>query len=61
MRLLLSAAHPAAVPDRADGEHRKGQGCEGTVELNCPASEMGWGEKKPRIFSGKERGERKIS
>lgn len=40
MRLLLSAARPAAAPDRADGERRKEQECEGREELHCPTSEM---------------------
>lgn len=54
-KLSLAAAHPAAVPDRADGGHRRVQGCEGTEELNCPTSEMDWGEKKPGTFSGKKK------
>lgn len=40
MRLLLSAAHLVAAPDRVDGERRKEQECEGRAELNCPTSEM---------------------
>lgn len=56
MWLLLFAARPAAAPDRADGERRKEQECEGREELNCPTSEMDWRERTPRT---KEEGQRK--
>lgn len=56
MRLLLSAAHPAAALDRADGERRKEQVCEGREELNCPTSEMDWRERTSRTNKeGKEK------
>lgn len=47
MRLLLAAAHSAAAPDRADGERRTGQECEGREEQNCPTSEMDWEARMP--------------
>lgn len=35
-RLLLSAAHPAAAPDKADEERRKAKEYEGTEAQSCP-------------------------
>lgn len=49
-KLLLSAARPAAAPDRADGERRKEQECEGKEELNCPTSEMDLRERTSKTM-----------
>lgn len=60
MRLLLSAARPAAAPDRADGERRREQECEGREGLNCPTSEMDWRERTPRTKEGRRKIENKL-
>lgn len=59
-RLLLSAARPAAAPDRAGGERRKERECEGREELSCPTLEMDWSERTPRTKEGGEEKEKTL-
>lgn len=59
-RLSLSAARPAAAPDRAGGERRKVQGCGGRAELSCPTSETDWRGKTSTTKRKKAQGKRLV-